>query len=100
MTLLNTETERASTISAAYIIDATELGDLLELAQVEHVIGAESQAETGEMHAPGEADPLDQQAHSWVFVLDYLPREDHTIDKPADYDFWRSYKADFWPDKL
>jgi hypothetical protein len=29
--------------------------------------------------------------------MDYLPDEDHTIDKPRDYDFWRSYQADFWP---
>lgn len=101
VTLLDTETHEKVVIRAAYVIDATELGDLLELANVEHVIGAESQAETGEPSAlAGAADPLDQQAHSWVFVLDYLPGEDHTLEKPADYDFWRGYKADFWPDKL
>jgi len=88
-------------IHARYFVDATELGDLLELANVEHVIGAESQAQTGEPSAlAGDADPLDQQAHSWVFVLSYYPGEDHTIEKPANYDFWRGYKADFWPDKL
>ncbi len=87
-------------ITAPYILDATELGDLLELANVEHVIGAESQAQTGEMHAvAGEPLPLDQQSISWCFAIDYLPGEDHTIDKPADYDFWRGYQADFWPDK-
>ena len=88
-------------IHAPYIIDATELGDVLELAGIEHVIGAESQSETGEPSAlAGDADPLDQQSHSWVFVLGYHPEEDHTIEKPAAYNFWRSYKADFWPDKL
>ena len=88
-------------IHAPYILDATELGDLLPLANVEHVIGAESQAQTGELHAlPGAPDPLDQQAISWCFVLDYLPGEDHTITRPADYTFWRDYKPDFWPDKL
>ncbi len=88
-------------IHAPYIIDATELGDLLELANVEHVIGAESQAQTSELHAlEGDADPLDQQSHSWCFALDYLPDEDHTIDKPQDYNFWTQYKADFWPDKM
>lgn len=87
-------------LAAPYILDATELGDLLELAQVEHVIGAESQAQTGELHAlPGDPDPLDQQAITWCFAVDYLPGEDHTIAKPADYDFWRSYQADFWPGK-
>ena len=86
---------------APYIIDATELGDLLELADVEHVIGAESRNQTGELHAvEGDPAPLDQQAITWCFALDYLPDEDHTIDKPADYDFWKGYQADFWPGPL
>jgi hypothetical protein len=87
-------------ISAPYILDATELGDLLELANVEHIIGAESQAQTGELHAlEDEPDPLDQQSHSWTFVLDYHPDENHIIEKPEQYDFWRDYQADFWPAK-
>ena len=43
---------------------------------------------------------MDQQAITWCFALDYLPGEDHTIDKPADYDFWKGYQADFWPPRL
>jgi hypothetical protein len=97
VTLRHTETGDPITVSAAYVIDATELGDLLELAQVEHVLGAESQAETGEMHALPEADPLDQQSHSWCFALSYYPGEDHTIERPAEYEFWTRYQADFWP---
>jgi hypothetical protein len=85
-------------LHAPYILDATELGDLLALADVEHVTGAESQSQTSELHAlPGDPNPLDQQAISWCFAMDYLPGEDHTISKPDDYDFWRSYQADFWP---
>jgi hypothetical protein len=88
-------------IHAPYVLDATNLGDLLPLAGVEHVTGAESQAETGEPHAlPGEADPLDQQAFTACFALDYLPGEDHTIHRPDDYDFWRAYQAEFWPGPL
>jgi len=84
--------------SAAYVLDATELGELLALGGVEHVVGAESQAQTGEPHAlPGAADPLDQQAVTWCFAMDHLPGEDHTIEKPRDYDFWRAYKPSFWP---
>lgn len=85
-------------VRAPYVLDATELGDLLALARVEHVYGAEGQAETGEPHAlPGGADPLDQQAITWCFALDYLPGEDHTIPKPKSYDFWRGYQAEFSP---
>jgi hypothetical protein len=98
VTLLDEESGEQVVIAAPYILDATELGDLLELARVEHVIGAESQAQTGEPNAvEGEAQPLDQQAITWCFAIDYLPGEDHTIEKPEDYDFWRGYQADFWP---
>jgi hypothetical protein len=85
-------------IAAPYVLDATELGELLPMARVEHVTGAESQSQTGEPHAlPGHPEPLDQQAITACFALDYLPGEDHTIDRPADYDFWRGYRASFWP---
>lgn len=87
-------------VHAAYVLDATELGELLPLAGVEHVIGAESQEQTGEPNAlPGLPNPLDQQAFSWCFAMDYLPDSDHTITKPDDYEFWRNYQADFWPDR-
>ncbi|MEV4539046.1 FAD-dependent oxidoreductase [Asanoa sp. NPDC049518] len=85
------------TITAHYVLDATELGDLLPLAGVEHVIGAEGQDETGEPHALPVANPLDQQAISWCFAVDYRPGEDHTIDRPAGYEHWRTTVAPFWP---
>ncbi|MFZ5477395.1 MAG: FAD-dependent oxidoreductase [Myxococcota bacterium] len=85
-------------VRAPFFLDATELGDLLPLAGVEHVVGAEAQAETGEPHAlPGGADPLDQQAISWCFALDHREGEDHTIPPPRDYAFWRSYTPEFSP---
>ncbi|MEO3848371.1 FAD-dependent oxidoreductase [Streptomyces sp. B8F3] len=88
------------TIEAPYVLDATELSDLLPLADVEHVIGFESAAETGEPSAPSEAQPLNQQAFSWVFAVEHLDGEDHTIDRPAQYGFWRAYRPDYWPDRL
>jgi hypothetical protein len=95
---LESGTERF--IRADYILDATETGDVLELGGVEHVIGAESQAQTGEPNAlPGAPQPLDQQAVTWCFAMDHLPGEAHVIERPEDYEFWRSYQADFWPGK-
>ncbi|MDQ3785526.1 MAG: FAD-dependent oxidoreductase, partial [Actinomycetota bacterium] len=82
---------------APFILDATELGDLLALGRVEHVIGSESQTDTGELHALEVADPLDQQAVTWCFALEYLPGEDHTIERPKDYDFWCGYRGPSWP---
>ncbi|WP_425148672.1 FAD-dependent oxidoreductase [Deinococcus sp.] len=84
-------------LHAPFVLDASETGELLELGGIEHVIGAEGQAETGELHAPEVADPLDQQAVSWCFVIDHLEGQDFTIAKPAQYEFWRAYQPDFWP---
>jgi hypothetical protein len=98
VTLLNEESSEQVVISAPYVLDATELGDLLPMAGVEHVVGAESRDQTGEPHAiEGQPNPLDQQAISWCFALDYLPGEDHAIEQPENYQFWKSYRADFWP---
>jgi hypothetical protein len=85
------------TLTGPYFLDATETGELLELGQVEHVIGAESQGQTGEPHALSEADPLNQQAISWCFAVDHLEGQDFTVRKPERYDFWRSYRPEFWP---
>lgn len=91
------------TLTAPYFVDATELGDLLPLTHTEYVIGAESQKETGESHAPEVANPGCQQAFTCCFAMDYIEGEDHTIDRPAEYAFWRDYvpeMAPAWPGKL
>jgi hypothetical protein len=85
------------TISAAYFIDATELGDVLPLAKAEFVTGAESQSQTGEMHAPAAAQPANSQSFTYCFAMDYLQGEDHTIDKPDEYTFWREYVPKLTP---
>ena len=90
-------------IRAAYFLDATELGDLLPLARVEYVTGFESRRETGEPHAPEEAQPENHQSFTVCFAMDYLAGEDHTIDRPEEYAFWRDYVPRLrppWPGKL
>ncbi|MFD2114198.1 FAD-dependent oxidoreductase [Paenibacillus yanchengensis] len=81
----------------SYYIDATECGDLLPLVGAEYVTGAEARSETGEPHAAEVADPLDMQAFTYVFALDYIEETDNTIDKPEQYDFWRQYMPSFSP---
>lgn len=83
------------TIEPKYVIDATELGDVLPLVGAEYVTGFESQSDTDEPSAPAEAQPDNQQAFSWCFVLDHVDG-DHTIDKPANYDAWSKVQPDFW----
>lgn len=88
---------------APYFLDATELGDLLPLAGVEHVLGFEPASETGDRSAPPEAQPLNQQGFTVCFAAEHRPGEDHTIDRPEEYDFWSSYVPDLqprWPGPL
>jgi hypothetical protein len=79
------------------------LGDLLPLTGTEFVTGTESRAETRELHAPDIAKPDNHQAFTVCFAMDYVPGEDHTIEKPRDYDFWKNHVPDLtppWPGKL
>lgn len=87
------------TVQAPYILDATETGELLPLTNTEYVTGFESQDETGEPSAPDEAQPMNMQAVSVCFAIDHVDG-DHTIDKPASYDFWREYQPAFWGDRM
>lgn len=90
-------------LRGAYFVDATELGDLLPLTGTEYVTGTESKKDTGELHAPQEADPNNVQAFTVCFAVDYLPEEKHIIQKPSDYPFWRDFIPQLkrpWPGKL
>lgn len=84
-------------ISANTFIDATELGDVLPLAGADHVIGAEARSDTGELHALEVADPMEQQAVTWCFAVDFRNGEDHTIPRPEQYDRWRTIQIPSWP---
>jgi hypothetical protein len=90
-------------LRARYFLDATENGDLLPLATIEHVTGAESRADTGEASAPEKPAPQNVQAFSVCFVLEELAGQNHVIPRPERYDFWRSYVPRLtpaWPGPL
>lgn len=84
-------------VAAPYVLDATETGDLLPLAGVEHVTGFESRDDTGEPHAPALAQPDNQQAVTHCFALTHHDGADHTIDRPAGYDRWLAARPAGWP---
>ena len=103
ITVKNSITGNTKILKAPYFVDATELGDLLPLTGTEFVTGSESRKDTGELHAPEEADPNNVQAFSICFAIDYLPGEDHAIEKPSDYIFWRDFTPQLkkpWSGKL
>lgn len=82
-------------LTGTYFIDATECGDVLPLAHVEYVTGAESKQETGEPHASEKNDPYDMQSITHVLAVDYLDNGNFTIEKPEQYDFWRQFTPHF-----
>ncbi|MEV4776222.1 FAD-dependent oxidoreductase [Microbacterium sp. LWH12-1.2] len=83
-------------ITASFVLDATETGDLLPLVNAEYVIGAESRAETGEPNAAEVSDPQNVQAITWCFAFDHEEGADHTIERPAEYDRFRAAHPEFW----
>lgn len=90
-------------LEAPYFIDATELGDLLPLTGTPYRTGAEARSETKELHGAEKANPLDNQAFTYCFAMDYVNGADNTIPKPAEYDFWRNYVPEMtppWPGRL
>lgn len=82
-------------VTAPYVIDATETGELLPLTGTEFVTGFESSAETDEPSAPETAQPENIQALSVCFAVEHVDG-DHTIERPENYDFWREYAPAAW----
>lgn len=96
--VLRDKSQSEIVVEADYFLDATELGDLLPLADIAHVVGSEGRSATSEPHCPtDDADHRQQQAPSWSVAIDYRSDENHVIAQPSDYEFWRTYQADFWP---
>ncbi|AHF14303.1 FAD-dependent oxidoreductase [Niabella soli] len=93
----NRQTGKECVLKGTYFVDATELGDLLPLAGVEYVTGAESKKQTKELHAAEVANPKNNQAFTSCFVLEYREGEDHRIRKPDNYNFWRDFVPPLTP---
>jgi hypothetical protein len=93
-------------VQARFVLDATELGDVLALGNVDYVTGAEPQAETGEPHAvTGPAQPLNNQSftHCLAVGLDRTPGANHVIPRPGQYARWRDYVPSLtpaWPGRM
>jgi hypothetical protein len=88
VSVLNLETRETTTFEPRLVIDATELGDLLPLAGIDHVIGAESAEKTGEPggHPDGHRDHC-VQSYTYTFGLERgQPGDNNNIPKPAHYE--------------
>ena len=69
----------------------------------EHVLGTEGKKATGELHMPEKSSQKNQQAFTMCFAMEHIDGENHTIDKPDNYNFWKNYIPKMtppWPGKL
>ena len=99
----NLQTGTSLALEGQWFLDATETGEVLPLAGVEFVSGAEGREATGELHAPAGRDPHNHQAFTVCFACDYRAGENHVIPPPVDYDFWRRFVPQLtppWPGRL
>jgi hypothetical protein len=90
--------DKFSELRCRFVIDATELGDLLPMLHIPYASGAESRSETGEPHAPADANPENVQDFTYPFVLELMPQAEkgNKIPKPPFYeDFERAGKLSF-----
>jgi hypothetical protein len=72
-------------VRANVVIDATDLGDVLSMAEAGYDTGMDSRNHTGEANAPEEKNDIVQDL-TWVAILkDYGSGSDKTIEKPSDY---------------
>ena len=68
-----------------FVLDATEMGDLLPLAKIPYVTGAEPKSQTGEPDAPAQANAACVQSFTYPFVVERAEAPGAPIARPPDY---------------
>lgn len=76
---------RVIRIQPKWVLDATEMGDMLPLAKVPYVVGSEAKADTQEPHAATAPNKSCVQSFTYPFAVERRDGEDHTIAPPPDY---------------
>jgi hypothetical protein len=79
-------------IRPRFVLDATELGDLLPLAKVPYVAGSEPKSDTNEPHAAIAPNPECVQSFTYPFILEHSSGESHSIPKPPEYEKFRDHQ--------
>lgn len=83
---VNLDSGEVCEFRSSYVIDATELGDVLSMAGGPYRSGSDPQSLANEAHAPEMGDPENVQDFTYPFVVEFCPGENHTIEKPPYYD--------------
>lgn len=90
----DTKTGIRKELIGRFFIDGTDTGELLPLSGTEYVTGAEGPIYE-EPHANPIPDPEDQQPITWVAAVSFHEGEQHEMEKPEMYDYFRSIKMDY-----
>ncbi len=91
VTTLDLERHRLTRFRPEFVIDATELGDILPLAGIAYRVGAETVSETGEPHAqPEEPKARCVQSLTYTFALERTAAGSaHAIARPEKFEQYR-----------
>lgn len=82
---------RITRVAAKYLLDATEMGDGLDLAGSPWVVGAESRSTYNEPNAPETARPDWIQSFTYCFAVRWTPEGPHRlVEKPEEYEYFKS----------
>ena len=106
----DTQTGHTFTVKAKVTVEATDLGDLLEVGNLPSRVGQEARHETDEAILPEDARPQCQQSITFDVVVEHTPRgKGAPIGKPNGFEtegwiglqeftgtFWTKAKPDQW----
>ena len=101
----DTKTKHSFTVKASVVVEATDFGDLLEVANLPSRVGQEARSDTGEAILPEEARPQCQQSFTFdVLVERTRPGQGVPIGAPKEYGRvpWlnlQEFTGDFWVSK-
>ena len=101
----DTKTKHSFTVKASVVVEATDFGDLLEVANLPSRVGQEARSDTGEAILPEEARPQCQQSFTFdVLVERTRPGQGVPIGAPKEYGRVPSlnlqeFTGDFWVSK-
>lgn len=87
--------KKLTLFESAFFLDATELGDLIDQAGVEHHLGAEPRTKTGEAHAAPEEEAADLQPGTWVAAVEFVPGGSAPVEKPYMYEMWKRFSPPY-----
>ncbi|MEO0867970.1 MAG: FAD-dependent oxidoreductase [Cyanobacteria bacterium J06642_11] len=102
VTCQDNRTRHRFTVQAQLVVEATDLGDLLELGELPSRVGQEARSDTGEAILPEEARPQCQQSFTFdVLVERTAPGGGKPVGMPTEYGRvpWldiHEFTGDFW----